>query len=160
MTFDQSLIARLRANSRECVSEPLLNAPRAVAQAVGRNADVLLRLPHGPMLVIEIEKANEEKILRDIIKMLLFVEAGQAELAALICPRNYIHAGGVWRVFDTARQVLRSFVHVTELPASKAGRIALIGCTQEVFMDGCWTLWNKATRAEFQRRSRHYFENL
>lgn len=58
LTFDECLVAQLRANSRECVSEPVLNAPREVAQAVGRNADAFLRLAHGPMMVIEIEKAT------------------------------------------------------------------------------------------------------
>jgi hypothetical protein len=160
LTFDHCLIAQLRANSRECISEPVLSAPREVAHAVGRNADAFLRLAHGPMMVIEIEKANEEKILRDIVKMLLFLEAGQAELAALICPRNYVHKGGVWKVFETARQVLRSFVHVTELPTSKARQIALIGCTQEVFMGGGWRVWDKNARSEFLKLARPYFENL
>jgi hypothetical protein len=76
------------------------------------------------MIVVEIEKANEEKVLRDVVKMLLFLDAGQAELAALICPRNYVHSGGAWRVFDTARQVLRAFIHVTHLPESQAKRLA------------------------------------
>ena len=160
LTFDECLVAQLRANSRECVSEPVLSAPREVAQAVGRNADAFLRLAHGPMMVIEIEKANEEKILRDIVKMLLFLDAGQAELAALICPRNYVHRGGVWRVFETARQVLRSFVHVTGLPPSKATRIALIGCTQEVFMNGGWTDWDKEARSEFLKLAGPHFQNL
>lgn len=160
LTFDDCLIAQLRANSHECVSEPVLSAPREVAHAVGRNADAFLRLAHGPMMVIEVEKANEEKILRDIVKMLLFLDAGQAELAALICPRNYVHKGGVWRVFETATQVLRSFVHVTQLPPSKAKQIALIGCTQEVFMRGGWTVWDKDARSEFLKLAGPHFENL
>ena len=109
------------------------------------------------MMVIEIEKANKEKILRDIVKMLLFLNEGQAELAALICPRNYVHTGGVWQVFETAKQVLRAFVDVTELPPSKARRIALIGCTQEVFVGGDWTKWNNERRLEFVQLAKSRF---
>lgn len=125
LTFDQCVVDQMCLASRECISQPRLSAPQEVAEAVGRYADLLLRAPQiGGMIVVEIEKANEEKVLRDVVKMLLFLDAGQAELAALICPRNYVHSGGAWRVFDTARQVLRAFIHVTHLPESQAKRLA------------------------------------
>lgn len=159
LTFDHRIVEQVRLLQRQCTSEPLLKAPREIAQAVGRNADLLLQVPEtGGMIVVEIEKANKEKILRDIVKMLLFLDGGQADLAALICPRNYAHAGGVWRVFDTAHQVLQSFIRVTELSDSKAKRLALIGFTQEVFLNGAWVHWNTETRLTFQKLARPYFE--
>jgi len=50
--------------------------------------------------------------------MLLFFDVGQADFAALVCPRNYVHTlhtDGPWKLFDTANQVLRAFARVTEL---------------------------------------------
>ena len=133
--------------------------PGEVARAVGRKADMLLRVPGtDSVVVVEIEKANREKILRDIVKMLLFFESSQADLAALICPRNYVHTNGVWRVFDTARQVLRAFIRVTDLPQSKASRLALIGFTQEIFLGGRWITWDETAREDFQAQAREHFD--
>lgn len=161
LNFDDKLHERACAAGQECASGPVLSAPREVARAVGLKADMLLRVPGtGDMIVVEIEKANREKILRDIVKMLLFFEASQADLAALICPRNYVHGGGVWKVFDTARQVLRAFVRVTQLPQPKASRLALIGFTQQVFLGGEWTAWDETSRGEFQSHARKHFEAM
>jgi len=91
--------------------------------------------------------------------MLLFVEAGQADLAALVCPRNYAHADEVWKVFDTARQAVRAFIRVTQLPDSKVKRLALIGYTQEVFLQGKWTTWDEMSRGVFQAGARKHLEN-
>lgn len=161
LNFDDRLHERACSGGHECTSEPVLNAPREVARAVGLKADILLRTPStGDIVVVEIEKANREKILRDIVKMLLFLEASQADLAALVCPRNYVHSGGVWRVFDTAHQVLRAFIRITQLPESKAKRLALIGFTQEVFLGGKWTAWDEAARGQLQAYARKHFEPL
>ncbi|MGB6947090.1 MAG: hypothetical protein WBE37_32125 [Bryobacteraceae bacterium] len=157
--FDDKLHARACAEGQDCANGPVLSAPREVARAVGRKADTLLRVPGaGNAVVVEVEKANREKILRDIVKMLLFFEARQADLAVLMCPRNYVHRRGVWRVFDTARQVLRAFVRVTELPEAKVKRLALIGFTKEVFLDGKWTVWDIGAREKFQAYARKHFE--
>jgi len=159
LNFDDKLHERACAGGHDCTNKPPLSAPREVARAVGLEADMLLRVPStGNVLVVEIEKANREKILRDIVKMLLFFEAGQADLAALVCPRNYVHGNGVWKVFDIAHQVLRAFIRVTQLPESKANRLALIGFTQEVFLGGKWTAWDEAAREEFQAHARKHFE--
>ena len=159
LTFDDKLHERARAEGYDCDNTPPLSAPREIARAVGRKADTLFRVPGaGNGLVVEVEKANREKILRDIVKMLLFFEAGQADLAALVCPRNYVHGDGVWPVFDTARQVLRAFIRVTELPEAKSKRLALIGFTQEVFLAGKWALWDEAAREAFQAQARKRFE--
>jgi hypothetical protein len=158
LNFDDKLHERACSGGHECTSGPVLSAPREVARAVGLKADILFRVPSGTIVVVEIEKANREKILRDIVKMLLFFEANQADLAALVCPRNYVHSGGVWKVFDTAHQVLRAFVRVTQLPESKANRLALIGFTQEVFLGGKWAVWDEAARQELQAHARKHFE--
>jgi hypothetical protein len=159
LTLDQCLLAKMRLADVECDDGPELLETSEITKAVGRFADLLLRVPQSPFkVVVEIEKANEEKVLRDIVKMLLFLEMGQADLAVMICPRNYAHAGGVWKVFDTAHQVLQSFVRVTRMPESQTRRLALIGCTQELFLNGDWVRWDRQTRSELQNRAKPYFE--
>ena len=159
LNFDDKVHERACSEGQDCASETVLRAPREVARAVGRKADMLLRVPGtDSVVVVEIEKANREKILRDIVKMLLFFESSQADLAALICPRNYVHTNGVWRVFDTARQVLRAFIRVTDLPQSKASRLALIGFTQEIFLGGRWITWDETAREDFQAQAREHFD--
>jgi len=158
LNFDDKLHERASSGGHNCTNRPVLRAPREVARAVGLRADMLLRVPStGSVVVVEIEKANREKVLRDIVKMLLFFEASQADLAALICPRNYVHSSGVWNVFDTAHQVLRAFVRVTQLPEFKARCLSLIGFTQEVFLEGKWIAWDETSRKEFQAQARKHF---
>lgn len=158
LTLDQELVARLCECEFKCEAEPRIATDQEIAQAVGRNADILIQRSDSEVkIIVEVEKANREKILRDIVKMLLFLENGQAELAALICPRNYAHGTGVWPVFRTAQQVLRAFLRVTELPERKQRQIALIGCTQEIFLQGQWREWNEISRAQLQTSASPYF---
>lgn len=158
--LDGKLHEQLCSSGLKCSSTPGLDIPREVARAVGQKADLLVQIPvTGNRIVVEIEKANREKILRDVVKMLLFFDADQADLAALVCPRNYVHNGGVWNLFETAHQVLRAFIRVTGLPESKANRVALIGFTQQIFLEGKWTAWNESTRTQFQERARKHFES-
>jgi hypothetical protein len=53
----------------------------------------------GCVVAVEIEKANREKILRDILKCHMYLSAG-ADYALVVLPRNYCHKLGVWDLFD------------------------------------------------------------
>src|SRR6266436_5008614 len=44
----------------------------------------------GRTVAVEIEKANREKILRDILKCHIYLHAG-ADFAVVVLPRNYAH---------------------------------------------------------------------
>ena len=48
---------------------------------------------------VEIEKANREKILRDILKCHIYLHAG-ADFALVALPKNYAHKHGVWNLFQ------------------------------------------------------------
>jgi hypothetical protein len=50
-------------------------------------------------VVMEIEKSNREKILRDILKCHMYLHSG-ADFAVVALPRNYPHTMGVWNLFD------------------------------------------------------------
>ncbi len=53
----------------------------------------------GRSVAVEIEKANREKILRDILKCHIYLHAG-ADFAVVVLPRNYAHKHGVWNLFE------------------------------------------------------------
>src|SRR5207247_397142 len=77
LTLDDCIAEQICLAQCECISDPTLKASPELAQAVGRNADLLVRVPlSDSRIIVEIEKANKEKIPRDIIKMLLFFDAG------------------------------------------------------------------------------------
>ena len=90
---------------------------------------MLLHIPEpATRIVVEAEKSNKEKILRDIVKMLLFLDSAQADVAALICPTNYVHRTGVSACFRYRRAGTPVFYTCDkpaqgESPADRARRI-------------------------------------
>ncbi len=59
-------------------------------------------VPHGEngtFMVVEVEKANREKILYDFLKFHMYLQSG-ADLGLLFLPKNYSHRGGEWDLFD------------------------------------------------------------
>lgn len=159
-SFDQALAKRLSASGLVC-TPATLSTPDEIISLVGRDADFKVALgPNNERVVVEIEKAQKEKILRDFVKLLLFLDEGSADFGLLICPRNYAHGtgSGIWRIFDTARQVTQALVQAAEIPAKKADRIALIGYTQEIFINGEWRIWSKDCRCDFQGQAKSFFQ--
>lgn len=159
-SFDHALQEHLTSSGLPC-SSAKLSMPDEIISLVGRDADFKVECgPNRERVVVEIEKAQKEKILRDFVKLLLFLDEGSADCGLLICPRNYAHGtgGGLWRVFDTARQVTQALVRAAEIPSRKADRIALIGYTQEIFINGHWRLWSKDCRSDFQGLAKLFFK--
>lgn len=54
----------------------------------------------GHRVVVEVEKANREKILYDILKCHMYL-SGDADYALLVLPKNYPHRHGEWDLFAT-----------------------------------------------------------
>ena len=54
----------------------------------------------GHRVAVEVEKANREKILYDILKCHMYL-SGDAALALLVLPKNYPHRHGEWDLFAT-----------------------------------------------------------
>jgi hypothetical protein len=159
-SFDRALEESLVASGLVCTPANL-SMPGEIISLVGRGADFKVECgPNRERAVVEIEKAQKEKILRDFVKLLLFLDEGSADCGLLICPRNYAHGtgNGLWHVFDTARQVTQALVRAAEIPERKADRIALIGYTQEIFINGEWRLWCKDCRSDFQGEAKLFFQ--
>ncbi|MBZ5490922.1 MAG: hypothetical protein LAO76_08325 [Acidobacteriia bacterium] len=53
----------------------------------------------GRTIAVEIEKTNQEKILRDILKCHMYLHCG-ADFAIVALPKNYPHKLGVWNLFE------------------------------------------------------------
>jgi len=53
--------------------------------------------------VFEVEKANKEKLLYDLLKMHIYLGSG-AEVAVLICPTNWAHASATVDLFALAKE--------------------------------------------------------
>jgi len=83
----------------------------------------------GKSVAVEIEKANREKILRDILKCHMYLHAG-ADFALIVLPRNYAHKHGVWNLFDFGVQRLCECHTYGFGNPDRLGRIALLGFTQ------------------------------
>ena len=102
----------------------------------------------GRAVAVEIEKANREKILRDILKCHIYLHAG-ADFAVVVLPRNYPHKHGVWNLFEFGIErydECRTYGFGTP---GKLDRILLLGFDQR---DAATKrLLSKATREEMRR---------
>ena len=83
----------------------------------------------GKSVAVEIEKANREKILRDILKCHMYLHAG-ADFSLIVLPRNYPHKHGVWNLFEFGVQRLNECHKYGFGTPERWGRIALLGFTQ------------------------------
>ena len=54
------------------------------------------------VVVVEVEKANREKILYDFLKFHMYLRHG-ADFGLLFVPKNYPHSSGEWKLFHWAK---------------------------------------------------------
>lgn len=83
----------------------------------------------GKSVAVEIEKANREKILRDILKCHMYLHAG-SDFALIVLPRNYPHRHRVSNLFKFGVQRLNECHTYGFGTPDRLGRIALLGFTQ------------------------------
>jgi hypothetical protein len=81
------------------------------------------------VVAVEIEKANREKILRDILKCHMYLHSG-ADFAIVVLPKNYPHTHGVWDLFEFGVQRFNECKTYGFGTADKLGRILLLGFEQ------------------------------
>jgi hypothetical protein len=83
----------------------------------------------GKSVAVEIEKANREKILRDILKCHMYLHAG-ADFALVALPKNYSHTHGVWNLFEFGVQRFSECKTYGFGTADRLDRILLVGFEQ------------------------------
>jgi hypothetical protein len=110
----------------------------------------------GRTVAVEIEKANREKILRDILKCHIYLHAG-ADFAVVALPRNYAHKHGVWDLFDFGMErydECRTYGFGTD---DNLGRILLLGFDQREVATN--RLLSKTTREEMRTKATNQWRN-
>jgi hypothetical protein len=85
----------------------------------------------GRSVAVEIEKANREKILRDILKCHMYLHAG-ADFAVVGLPKNYAHTHGIWNLYDFGVQRFEECLKYGFGTPDRLGRISLLGFEQFV----------------------------
>jgi hypothetical protein len=80
-------------------------------------------------IAVEIEKTNQEKILRDILKCHMYLHFG-AHFAIVALPKNYPHKHTVWNLFDFGKQRFKECNAYGFGTAENLGRILLLGFQQ------------------------------
>jgi hypothetical protein len=83
----------------------------------------------GRKVAVEIEKANREKVLRDILKCHMYLHAG-ADFALVVLVKNYCHKLGVWDLFDFGSQRFQECEKYGFGTPDKLSRILLVGYEQ------------------------------
>lgn len=83
----------------------------------------------GCRVAVEVEKANKEKILRDVLKCHMYLHSG-CDFAVIALPRNWPHKGGVERLFDFGRDRFAECAEYGFGRPELLGRILLLGYTQ------------------------------
>lgn len=97
-------------------------------------------------VVVEVEKANWEKVLYDFLKAHLYFAAG-ADFVVVFVPRNYVHSGkSPMKSFEKARQRYDQCVKYGFGSPENLGRILLVGYEQAV-RDG--QLFTPSLRKQF-----------
>jgi hypothetical protein len=83
----------------------------------------------GSRVVVEVEKANWEKILRDLLKFHLYFQHG-ADLALLFLPKSYPHSNGESENFKAGKELYAQCLASGFGQPSKFERILLVGYEQ------------------------------
>lgn len=119
--FDKALEKMLVSRGAEPLTLPL-------DDAVPQDLDFAFTF-EGRKIAVEVEKANREKILRDLLKCHIYLRAG-ADFAIVALPRNYPHSHGVWNLFEFGVQRYDECRRYGFGTPDKLGRILLLGFRQ------------------------------
>lgn len=96
------------------------------------------------IVTVEVEKANREKILRDILKCHMYLHAG-ADFAVVALTRNYPHKIALWDLFDFGVQRYKECADYGFGKPELFERILLLGFTQ----------YDSATGQPLSTKTRH-----
>jgi hypothetical protein len=111
----------------------------------------------GRTVAVEIEKANREKILRDILKSHTYLHAG-ADFAVVVLPKNYAHTHGVWNLFQFGVERYNDCRRYGFGTQDKFTRILLLGYDQ--FDTATNRLLSKLTRQEMRTKAAAIVEEI
>jgi hypothetical protein len=143
--FDDALVAK-------AMSTEIPNGRLQLPNDIAKEYDAVLKTKFGPV-VVEVEKANWEKFLYDLLKAHIYLNHG-AEYCCIILPENWAHQHGVINVFQESskRLDLARKYHCGDQRV--LDRVFLIGFQQ--FWKG--TLLSQTGREEMRDECRKQFK--
>jgi hypothetical protein len=152
--FDKVLEELLLSNGAAAPSAEFLSQIRTM----GIRQELDFSFSFGARTVaVEVEKANREKILRDILKSHQYLSSG-ADFALIVLPSNYAHSGGVWDLFQFGRQLYDQCLTYDFGKREIFDRIALVGFTQ--YCADTNSEISAATRIRMRKAASEYFATL
>lgn len=80
-------------------------------------------------VAVEVEKANREKILNDILKCHMYL-SGDAAFALVVLPKNYPHGNGEWDLFAMGKARYRRCLDFGFGAPATFDRILIVGYEQ------------------------------
>jgi hypothetical protein len=105
-------------------------------------------------VVVEVEKANWEKVLYDFLKAHMYLASG-ADFVVVFVPKNYVHSGkSPTKTFQKARQRYDQCIAYSFGSPENFGRILLVGYEQALRDGQLFTPTHRKQFIEAARRSR------
>ena len=86
----------------------------------------------------------------------MFIESGQASAGVILCPQNYAHKLGVWKLFDEACRYKKYLLQFAGVTKEKLGFITLLGYEQRIVIDGKSRPW---CAEEFKRIKQEFIDS-
>jgi hypothetical protein len=150
--LDEAIETELSVQGWPFVSKPVFQRNGEV-DLPGAAADLMFTIPlTQTRVVVEIEKSNKKTIWFDFIKLWMFLGSAQADAAVLIVPNLYAHSHGEWNLYENARNYLGLLGDVAQVSPDRIAAIAIIGYSQEVWLDGIWLPWDSVACRRIKSR--------
>ena len=106
-------------------------------------------------IVFEAEKSDKEKILYDFLKFHVYITSG-ADGAVLICPHNWPHAKGTYKLFSLAKERFDLCRKYGMINSSCLDKILLVGFSQTY--QG--KLWDQNALVLMKESCKKYFSKI
>lgn len=110
-------------------------------------------------VVVEIERSNRKNIWFDFVKIMLLTGQKAADFGILLVPRNYAHRRGIWNLFDEARYYRWCLIRFANVDSQLFSKVAIIGYTQQVLIDGSWLDLDSRLMAHIKRQAEVYLSH-
>ena len=149
LDFDDTWVKRMTGTT--AWQDKPLAVPADLLEIPGIQPDCLLA-KNGTTVVVEIEKANKKTIWFDIIKILMLIGEQAASAGLLLVPRNYAHRRGEWNLFNDARFYRSCLIRFAKVNPELLSKLAIVGYTQEVLINGNWARLDKAVLSDIKER--------
>jgi hypothetical protein len=146
-TFDQELVEGLRQKG---VDQVVLKIPDK--NRTKYSSDAEFKLQEVGKIVVEIEKADHQKILYDLLKAHVYLREG-ADYVVLLIPTTRGRKPAENNMFEIGKRRLEDCIQVGMISEKAASQVFLVGFEQQYQEEG----FNDTHRKEIQKQCRAYW---